>query len=44
MKDKEILVSYEDKKMFVEMIANPPEANQKLKDVVKRYKKILNKQ
>ena len=42
--DEKILVSYEDKKMFVDMLANPPEANQKLKDAIKRYKKIFNKQ
>lgn len=43
MKDEKILLSSEDKKMFVEMLANPPEANKKLKDAMKRYKKNLNK-
>lgn len=44
MRDKEILLSSEDKKMLVDMLANPPEANQKLKDAIKRYKKNFNKQ
>jgi uncharacterized protein (DUF1778 family) len=30
--------------MLVDMLANPPEANQKLKDAIKRYKKNFNKQ
>jgi hypothetical protein len=41
--DTNILVTDEDKKIFIEAIVNPPKANDKLKEAQRNHSKIFNK-